>query len=104
MEPPVLTILWGVRGDVNQRTFQFRKDNIHFGKHPGNDICTSGYSMRVSRNHAAMNWDGEKWVISDLNSLYGTYVNGQRVDGNTALGVKSGDIIRIGDIELEVSY
>jgi pSer/pThr/pTyr-binding forkhead associated (FHA) protein len=93
-----VTVLLSIEGNMEELTF--RAQSIHFGKHPHNEICTSGHSVRVSRNHAMMNWDGETWLISGLNSRYGTYVNDQRVEGNAALVVKSGDQIRIGDIEL----
>lgn len=102
MEAPRITILLSLGGNLVQ--LEFCKDNIHLGKHPSNEIFTGGHSVRVSRNHAVMSWDGERWVIRDLNSMYGTYVNGHRVESDTALDVKSGDRICIGDIELEVRY
>ena len=102
MEAPSITILLSVGGNIVQ--LAFCKENIHLGKHPSNDICSGGYSVRVSRNHAVMSWDGERWVIRDLNSMYGTYVNGHRVESDKTLGVKSGDRICIGDVELEVRY
>jgi pSer/pThr/pTyr-binding forkhead associated (FHA) protein len=102
MGPPVMTFLLGWGDNMNQ--LMFCQESIRFGKHPDNEICTAGYSVRVSRHHAILSWDGERWLIRDLNSLYGTYINDQRVEGDVAMGVKSGDRIRIGDMELDVSY
>jgi pSer/pThr/pTyr-binding forkhead associated (FHA) protein len=102
MEAPVMTFLSGMKGAKSQ--LSFCTESIRFGKHPDNDICTGGLSTRVSRHHAILTWDGEKWLLKDLNSLYGTYVNAERVEGDAAMLVKSGDKIRIGDIELEVRY
>ena len=102
MRAPVLTILLSIDGSTDRRTFHV--DTIRFGKHPDNEICTGGHSTRVSRSHAVMSWDGEKWHMRDLNSRYGTYVNSQRVAGEGTLEVRSGDRVRIGDVELDVHY
>jgi pSer/pThr/pTyr-binding forkhead associated (FHA) protein len=102
MEVPLMTIISSMGGQIYQ--FTFCQDNIRFGKHPDNEIWTSGHSRRVNRNHAVMRWDGQKWLIRDLKTVYGTYVNGHRIERDTESDVKSGDRIAIGDIELEVRY
>jgi two-component system NtrC family sensor kinase len=48
----------------------------------------------VSRRHAELHPRGEDWILKDLGSSNGTYVNGIRVD-NT-YGLKLGDQIRVG--------
>ena len=50
-------------------------------------------SPMVSREHARLTWSGSGWSLEDLNSVNGTYVNGKRVTGHTAL--KAGDRIGI---------
>lgn len=35
---------------------------------------------RVSRKHILVDFDGEHWIISDLGSANGTYVNGTKID------------------------
>jgi pSer/pThr/pTyr-binding forkhead associated (FHA) protein len=102
VEAPLMAILLNLCGNIDQLTF--RKPDIHLGKHPDNDICTSGHSVRVSRNHAVLSWDGKRGMIRDLNSLHGTYANGHRVGSDAASDVKSGDRVRVADIELEVHY
>ena len=44
------------------------------------DIAFDGerYPM-VSRKHAELRWHEGKWLLVDLNSSYGTYLNGQRI-------------------------
>jgi EAL domain-containing protein (putative c-di-GMP-specific phosphodiesterase class I) len=54
------------------------------------------YSGSVSKNHAALLKDGDRYVIRDLNSTNGTFVNGQRVDEQV---LTDGDIIHIAHIE-----
>src|SRR4051812_34165290 len=63
----------------------------------------------VSRKHAELRWEGGKWFLCDLNSSYGTYVNGQRVVGTQSVAV--GNILQFGTqgptvrvVWLEVGY
>jgi len=59
----------------------FDKPVIQIGRDPfDSDIAydNSTYPM-VSRKHAELRWTDGKWFIVDLNSSYGTYVNGQRI-------------------------
>ncbi len=48
----------------------------------------------VSRKHAELRWEGEKWYVADLGSSYGTYINGQKIDGAAEIAV--GDQIQFG--------
>src|SRR5215467_1230252 len=50
-------------------------------------------NLAVSGHHAKIYWDQDHYVVEDLGSLNGTYVNNQRV-GKAAL--KSGDQMTIG--------
>ena len=48
----------------------------------------------TSRRHAEMRPEGDDWILRDLGSSNGTYINGQRVEKPIAL--KMGDQIRVG--------
>lgn len=52
----------------------------------------------ISRRHAQFERQGERWLVKDLSSYNGTYVNGQRVAGNHELS--HGDLIQLGDYRL----
>jgi serine phosphatase RsbU (regulator of sigma subunit)/pSer/pThr/pTyr-binding forkhead associated (FHA) protein len=52
----------------------------------------------LSRRHAEIIAVGKQWVLKDLGSANGTYLNGSRVDADIPL--KAGDRIRLGDTEL----
>lgn len=60
--------------------------------------ATSGVAINdaeVSRKHARLNFQGGKYVIEDLGSTNGTFVNGQRLVSSTVL--KSGDVVSLGE-------
>ena len=47
----------------------------------------------VSRKHAKITFSGREWVLEDLKSANGTYVNNTRVD---RANLKPGDVVRFG--------
>jgi len=53
---------------------------------------------RVSRRHAEIVEDGDKWRIRDCGSRFGTFVNETKVDD---CEIKPGDSIRLGQTELK---
>jgi serine phosphatase RsbU (regulator of sigma subunit) len=52
----------------------------------------------LSRKHAEIIMSGQEWVLKDLGSANGTYLNGNRVEGQSSL--VNGDRIRLGDTEI----
>jgi hypothetical protein len=48
---------------------------------------------RVSRKHAAIAFKRDRWIIKDLHSSNGTFVNGQKVH---AISLREGDRIQVG--------
>ncbi len=68
------------------------------GRNHDNDICLS--DGQASRYHALIQRQNEGYILSDLGSGNGTYLNGQRL---TAPARLTGDaIISIGNTQLEV--
>lgn len=61
--------------------------------------CTIPIKDRyLSRRHAELIPSGQDWVLKDLGSANGTYLNGVRVEGDSPLA--NGDRIRLGDTEI----
>jgi pSer/pThr/pTyr-binding forkhead associated (FHA) protein len=56
-------------------------------------------SPDVSRQHASIRLWGDDYVIKDLGSENGLYVNGQRVE---IAVLRDGDVIRVGSCEIHV--
>lgn len=73
------------------------RTTVTFGRSTEADVCIP--DTKVSRIHAEIRpWDGE-YVIKDLKSRNGTYVNGIRIE--TAV-LKPGDVVRVGPIEFHL--
>ncbi|MCD6553478.1 MAG: FHA domain-containing protein [Anaerolineae bacterium] len=53
---------------------------------------------KVSRHHAVFNLEAEGWIITDLGSANGTFINDQQILEPYRL--QNGDRIRVGDVEL----
>jgi pSer/pThr/pTyr-binding forkhead associated (FHA) protein len=51
---------------------------------------------KISKHHAAIRQAGAGWVLEDLQSTNGVFVNGQRVEGRE---LKDGDQVRIGPFQ-----
>ena len=65
----------------------------------GDDCHMRPKSDAISRNHCAILIGDDSVHIRDLNSRNGTFVNGERIQGDCEL--KKGDKIRIGQLEFE---
>jgi S1-C subfamily serine protease len=73
----------------------FRKAYIGLGRHPLSDVrFDAERDLDVSSRHAAIVRKPEGFVLQDLGSRNGTYVNGRRITGDTVLA--DGDVIGFG--------
>ncbi len=64
---------------------------VTIGRTPGNDLVID--NLAVSGRHAKIYFETDKFVLEDLNSLNGTFVNNQRVRKSF---LKNGDQVLIG--------
>lgn len=84
------------RGPDAGSRFLLNQDSIRVGRHPSSDIFLDDIS--VSRRHAEFTRTADGYVLSDLGSLNGTYVNRDRIDGDILLA--GGDEVRFGKYRL----
>lgn len=84
------------RGPGAGARFLLDTEKVSVGRHPDSDIFLDDIS--VSRRHAVFTRAGQGYVVSDLGSLNGTYVNRDRIDGDVTLG--GGDEVQIGKYRL----
>ncbi len=68
------------------------KPRLTVGRDPGNDVVLD--APGISRFHAEVERIGQRYRLRDLRSYNGTFVNAERVQGDTWL--KPDDVIRIG--------
>lgn len=82
-------------GETTVQRYHFDRDAISIGRARDNDIVVENLS--VSRNHARIRHQDGKYILTDLNSANGSFVNGQRV---TKAELEEHDIISIGKHKL----
>lgn len=75
------------------QNYEISKDLTTFGKRDGNDIVLE--RQNISRDHCQIVQINGGYLIRDLESRNGTYVNGQRITSETPL--ENGTIIQLGD-------
>jgi serine/threonine protein kinase len=61
-----------------------------------------GSKAGVSRQHSRLIYKDNQWFVEDLVSTNGTFVNGVRIAPKKLVPFKDGDLIRCGQIELEL--
>ena len=83
------------RGPNAGSRFLLDQDTTSAGRHPDSDIFLD--DVTVSRRHAEFRREGSDFVVVDVGSLNGTYVNREPVD--TAV-LTSGDEVQIGKFRL----
>src|SRR4029078_12402701 len=60
--------------------------------------------LGVSRKHATISRTKTGYLLEDLDSTNGTWLNETKIPGNTPTPVKSGDLIRLGQLGLYVYF
>lgn len=83
--------------DDDQTPQSFEIDKIiTIGRGVGNDICVD--DDLLSRNHALIHWVGGEYLVVDLGSSNGTFVNDQPITAPTPL--HNNDSVKLGNIVL----
>ncbi len=82
-------------GDNVVQKCVFDKEILSIGRARDNDIVIENLS--VSRNHARIRKEGNQFILTDLNSANGSFVNGVRI---TRVEVVDEDVITIGKHKL----
>lgn len=83
-----------IGGGSSEKTFD--QTTIRIGRDPLECLITFDNQRfpMVSRRHAELRWENNRWILSDLNSTYGTFVNGQKISEPRPLAV--GDALQFG--------
>jgi len=73
--------------------FPLETNQFTIGRDPGNGIVI--VDAEVSRKHARLTMQKDGYLLEDLGSTNGTFVNGQRLNGPYKL--QSGDLVALGE-------
>jgi len=84
-----------MKDDGGETSFPLTKDTYTVGRHRNNDIVIS--DPKVSSFHARLDRSPEGFVVVDLKSRNGSFINGRRVEAGP---LKNGDELRMGPARL----
>jgi pSer/pThr/pTyr-binding forkhead associated (FHA) protein len=95
-----LTLLVRSAESKEPPSLTFDADRVVIGRGPGCDVRLPDPS--VSHRHASVRRQGREWVLVDEGSTNGTFVGGVRLAKGSPRPVKTGDLVRVGRVWLEV--
>lgn len=93
----MFSIIISEKGGAERRE-SFDRNEINVGRVQGNDLMLP--KGNVSKRHARLLYRDGRFIVTDLKSTNGTYVNGRKIAQATI--VREGDKIYIGDFILRV--
>jgi pilus assembly protein CpaF len=93
----MFTIIISEKGGAERRE-TFDRNEINVGRVQGNDLMLP--KGNVSKHHARLLFRDGRFIVTDLKSTNGTYVNGRKISQATI--VREGDKIYIGDFVLRL--
>src|SRR5450432_100402 len=93
----MFTTIISEKGGAERRE-AFEKNEINVGRVQGNDLMLP--KGNVSKHHARLLFRDGRFIVTDLKSTNGTYVNGRKIAQATI--VREGDKIYIGDFVLRL--
>jgi hypothetical protein len=97
-QPPSVELIVRQGPRPGQR-FSLTQPTVTIGREVGNDVVVS--DPQVSRRHASLTWDGSHFIIQDLDSANGTFVNRERISGPHSL--QDGDLLGMGG-QVELAF
>lgn len=89
-----MAVLITVRGPEAGRHFPLQSERVTLGRQVDCPVCLS--SKQVSRQHARISARDDRFVIEDLGSSNGTYLNGQRLTPHVPETLTEQDVLQIG--------
>src|SRR3954447_5086601 len=93
----MFSIIISEKGGAERRE-HYDRTEINVGRVQGNDLMLP--KGNVSKRHARLLYRDGRFIVTDLKSTNGTYVNGRKIAQATI--VREGDKIYIGDFVLRI--
>lgn len=92
--PRSSSLLRAESGPLAGQSFALDRSPFSIGRSADNDLVVPDTS--VSRRHAGLELQGDRWLVRDLGSSNGTFLNHQAMTGSPQ-PLRSGDLVGIGD-------
>ncbi len=93
----IFSVIISEKGGAERRE-SFERTEINVGRVQGNDLMLP--KGNVSKRHARLHYRDGRFVVTDLKSTNGTYLNGRKISQPTI--VREGDKIYVGDFVLRI--
>jgi len=93
----IFSVIISEKGGAERRE-SFERTEINVGRVQGNDLMLP--KGNVSKRHARLLFRDGRFIVTDLKSTNGTYVNGRKITQATI--VREGDKIYVGDFVLRI--
>jgi ABC-type multidrug transport system ATPase subunit/pSer/pThr/pTyr-binding forkhead associated (FHA) protein len=87
-----------IKDDKFLKEFILDQNIVGMGRAEENAVVLN--ESNVSRYHAELNWNSDRYFITDLSSYCGTWVNQDRVNPQVPIPLVHGDTIRIGSFDV----
>lgn len=78
------------------------KDNFVIGKNAAAVDGVISFNKMISRVHCQITKENGKYLLTDLKSANGTYVNNVRLIPNKSYPIRNGDIIRLANSDFQI--
>ena len=99
-KPSILIQIVHINGPLKGQIQEFGGDQVTVGRHPDCDVVFPKDLTLISRRHAKIKRDGNRFSLVD-ESTNGTFVNGKPVN---EVRLRSGDVITVGEGGPKISF
>ena len=88
------------KGEMYYKLIPKKDAEIVYGRSKTAQIRASQTQAATSAQHFCIYWKNRCWMIEDLNSTNGTYLNGNRLAKGESIKIKIGDTIHAGTVDM----
>ena len=102
-----ITLHWEIDGQSEQLTvtdFDIANRPVYVGRSQSCQVVIADLNSSVSRRHAEIFLQDDDFHLRNLSQRSVTYINGRRLGHNQTAPIKSGFLVRLGRITLQVGY
>ena len=93
-KPETKAVLRALRGPLAGQSWPLMQE-LTIGRDPRQSIVLPEDTKGVSRSHCAIHLQGDTAVITDRNSTYGTFLNGQKLTPGTSTVLAPNTVISL---------